>query len=122
MAWHSGEPLPETDVDKFEAGVLAPNAVVAVIDTTAMSTSFTHIFSGGYSAGYYSYKWAEVLAADAYAYFKETGIFNKETAASFRREILSKGDLEDADVLYRNWRGRDPNPDALLESDGLVEN
>ena len=122
MAWHSGDPLPETDVDKFEAAVLTPTAVVSVIDSTSMSTSFTHIFSGGYSAGNYSYKWAEVLAADAFAYFKETGIFNKETAASFRREILSKGDLEDADVLYRNWRGRDPNPDALLESDGLVEN
>ena len=121
MAWHSGEKLPEVGVDRFEADVCAPNAVLPVIDATAMSTSFTHIFSGGYAAGYYSYKWAEVLAADAFAYFRETGIFNKETAASFRRELLSKGDLEDADVLYRNWRGRDPNPDALLESDGLVD-
>ena len=86
-----------------------------------MSTSFTHIFSGGYSAGYYSYKWAEVLAADAFAYFKETGIFNRETAGAFRREILSRGDMEDADVLYRNWRGRDADADALLESEGLVE-
>ena len=120
MAWHSGEPLPETDVDKFEASVLIPTAVVPVIDSTAMSTSFTHIFSGGYSAGYYSYKWAEVLAADAFAYFKQTGIFNRETAASFRSQILSRGDIEDADVLYRNWRGRDPDPEALLESDGLV--
>lgn len=121
MAWHSGEKLPEVGVDRFEADVCAPNAVLPVIDATAMSTSFTHIFSGGYAAGYYSYKWAEVLAADAFAYFRETGIFNKETAASFRRELLSKGDLEDADVLYRNWRGRDPNSDALLESDGLVD-
>ena len=120
MAWHSGEPLPATGVDKFESSVLTPTAVVAVVDSTAMSPAFTHIFSGGYSAGYYSYKWAEVLAADAFRYFKETGIFNKETAASFRREILSKGDIEDADVLYRSWRGRDPDPEALLESDGLV--
>jgi peptidyl-dipeptidase Dcp len=86
-----------------------------------MSTSFTHIFSGGYATGYYSYKWAEVLAADAFAFFKQTGIFNRATAASFRREVLSRGDIEDADVLYRNWRGRDARPEALLEADGLVE-
>ena len=120
MAWHSGEPLPEESVAQFEAAVGAPGAVLPIIDGTAMSTSFTHIFSGGYSAGYYSYKWAEVLAADAFAYFKETGIFNRGTAESFRREILSRGDIEDADVLYRNWRGRDARPEALLESDGLV--
>ena len=121
MAWHSGEQIPDVGVAEFEAAVTGPNAVVPVIAGTAMSTSFTHIFSGGYAAGYYSYKWAEVLAADAFAFFKQTGIFNRATAASFRREVLSRGDIEDADVLYRNWRGRDARPEALLEADGLVE-
>ena len=83
--------------------------------------SFGHIFSGGYSAGYYSYKWAEVLEADAFQVFKETGIFNKETAEKFRKEILSKGSIEDADVIYRNFRGRDPEPDALLKKFGMVK-
>ena len=73
---------------------------------TAISTSFSHIFSGGYSAGYYSYKWAEVLEADAFALFQEKGIFDRETAESFRREILSKGDSVDPAVLYRNFRGQ----------------
>jgi len=120
MAWHSGAPLPDCSVADFEKGVCAPNAVIPVIDGTAMSSAFTHIFSGGYSAGYYSYKWAEVLSADAFAFFKETGIFNRDTAASFRAKVLSRGDIEDADVLYRNWRGRDARPDALLKDSGLV--
>ena len=120
MAWHGGLPIPEGSVADYEASILRPTAVVPVIDSTSMSTSFTHIFNGGYSAGYYSYKWAEVLSADAFAFFKETGIFNKETAASFRKELLSRGDMEDADVLYRNWRGRDARPEALLEDQGLV--
>ena len=121
MAWHSGENLPQTGVAEFEASVCAPNAVVPIIDGTAMSPSFTHIFSGGYSAGYYSYKWAEVLSADAFDYFRQEGVFNREIAGSFRRNILSRGDMEDADVLYRKWRGRDATADALLESEGLVK-
>lgn len=120
MAWHSGEKLPQTGVAEFEASVCAPNAVVAVIAGTAMSPSFTHIFSGGYSAGYYSYKWAEVLSADAFDYFKQEGVFNREIAGSFRKNILSRGDMEDADVLYRKWRGRDATADALLKSEGLI--
>ncbi|MBQ1168345.1 MAG: hypothetical protein II143_04515, partial [Bacteroidales bacterium] len=121
MAWHSGENLPQTGVAEFEASVCAPNAVVPIIDGTAMSPSFTHIFSGGYSAGYYSYKWAEVLSADAFDYFRQEGVFNRGIAGSFRRNILSRGDMEDADVLYRKWRGRDATADALLESEGLVK-
>ena len=89
------------------------------VNGTAISTSFSHIFSGGYSAGYYSYKWAEVLEADAFSLFEQNGIFDKATAESFRKEILSRGDTEDPAVLYRNFRGRDPQPQALMKKLGL---
>ena len=88
---------------------------------TAISPSFGHIFSGGYSAGYYSYKWAEVLEADAFSLFKQEGIFNTEVSGSFRQNILSKGDTEDPAILYRKFRGRDPQPEALMRKLGLVE-
>ena len=88
---------------------------------TCISTSFSHIFAGGYSAGYYSYKWAEVLEADAFSLFEEKGIFNTEVSHSFRDNILSKGDSEDAAVLYRNFRGHDPQPEALMKKLGLVQ-
>ena len=81
--------------------------------------TFSHIFAGGYAAGYYSYKWAEVLEADAFSLFEEKGIFSKEVASSFRDNILSKGNLMDPDVLYRNFRGRDPKPEALLVKLGM---
>ena len=81
--------------------------------------AFTHIFSGGYAAGYYSYKWAEVLEADAFSLFKEKGIFNREVAAAFREKLLSKGGTVDADILFRDFRGRDPRPEALLEKMGM---
>ena len=84
-----------------------------------MSTSFSHIFAGGYSAGYYSYKWAEVLDADAFAYFKENGIFNKEIANKFRENVLSKGGSEHPITLYKKFRGREPTVDALLKRAGL---
>jgi peptidyl-dipeptidase Dcp len=87
---------------------------------TNSSCSFSHIFAGGYSAGYYSYKWAEVLDADAYEAFKEKGIFNKEVAESFRINILSKGGSEHPMDLYVRFRGREPKPDAMLKRSGLI--
>ena len=89
------------------------------IKGTAFCPAFTHIFAGGYSAGYYSYKWAEVLEADAFELFKQKGIFNKRVAESFRKNILSMGNIEDADVLYRRFRGRDPKPEALMRALGM---
>ena len=121
LAWYTTTEVPSANAVDFEHEVLAPTAVMPVTEGTAMSPQFTHIFSGGYAAGYYSYKWAEVLEADAFALLKEKGIFNREVAASFRNNILSKGNLEDADVLYRNFRGRDPRPEALLAQNGLSE-
>lgn len=115
MAWHSLTEVPSESVVDFEKRATAKAQIMPYIEGTAIAPSFSHIFSGGYSAGYYSYKWAEVLDADAFELFKEKGIFNKEVAESFRKNILSKGNLEDADVLYRNFRGRDPKPDALLK-------
>ena len=121
MAWHTLTALPEEDAAEFEKKVLAPSAVMPKVPGTAISTAFNHIFSGGYSAGYYSYKWAEVLEADAFSLFNEKGIFDRETASSFRANILSKGDTEDPAVLYRRFRGRDPEPSALMEKLGLTE-
>ena len=121
MAWHSLTELPAEGTMDFEKKVLAPYAVLPSVEGTGFSTSFSHIFSGGYSAGYYSYKWAEVLEADAFSMFKEKGIFNTEVAASFRENILSKGSSDDAAVLYRNFRGHDPQPEALMQKLGLTK-
>ncbi len=121
MAWHSGSPLPDCPVPEFERLVCKPDSESEEVPSTAMSTTFTHIFAGGYAAGYYSYMWADVLAEDAFEYFKEEGIFNRELAGRFRAQLLSRGDSEDADVLYRNWRGRDAASDALLKSNGLAD-
>ncbi len=85
-----------------------------------MRTAFSHIVQGGYSAGYYSYKWAEVLDADAFAYFKQEGIFNKKVASKFKEFILSKGGTQDPMELYIKFRGQEPNPDALLQRAGLL--
>lgn len=122
MAWHTLTSLPGTDAVEFERKVLEPYRVMPYVPGTAISPAFNHIFSGGYSAGYYSYKWAEVLEADAFSLFKEKGIFDRDTAASFRRNILSRGGSEDPEVLYRNFRGRDPQVQALMEKLGLVRN
>ena len=121
MAWHSVTQVPSEDVVAFEKEAVKACALMPDVAGTAFAPSFGHIFSGGYAAGYYSYKWAEVLEADAFQVFKETGIFNKETAEKFRKEILSRGSIEDADVIYRNFRGRDPEPDALLKKFGMIK-
>ncbi|MGN1233855.1 MAG: M3 family metallopeptidase [Candidatus Cryptobacteroides sp.] len=121
MAWHTLTALPEAGTIDFEKAALAPSAVMPKVEGTAISPAFNHIFSGGYSAGYYSYKWAEVLEADAFSLFKEKGIFNREVASSFRENVLSKGDTEDPAVLYRRFRGHDPEPSALMEKLGLTE-
>ena len=122
MAWHSVTGAPAEDPIAFEQETLRPTAVLPQVPGIVFSPSFNHIFSGGYAAGYYSYKWAEVLEADAFAFFKEKGIFSREAAERFRCELLSKGGSVDADVLYRNFRGRDPEPDALLRKLGLIKN
>lgn len=121
MAWHSLTELPAEGTVEFEQKVLEPYAVMPSVEGSAFSCSFSHIFAGGYSAGYYSYKWAEVLEADAFSLFKEKGIFNTEVSGSFRENILSKGGTEEASVLYRNFRGHDPEPQALMEKLGLVK-
>ena len=120
MAWHSLTELPAESTVEFEQKVLAPYAIMPAVEGSAFSTSFSHIFSGGYSAGYYSYKWAEVLEADAFSLFKEKGIFNTEVSHSFRENILSKGGAEDEAVIYRNFRGHDPQPEALMKKLGLT--
>ena len=121
MSWHTLTELPAESTIDFEAKALAPYSIMPAVEGAAFSGSFSHIFSGGYSAGYYSYKWAEVLEADAFSLFKEKGIFNTEVAASFRNEILEKGGTEDEAVIYRNFRGHDPQPEALMEKLGLTK-
>ncbi|MBO6169910.1 MAG: M3 family metallopeptidase [Bacteroidales bacterium] len=120
MAWHSLKELPACSTAEFEKSVLKASALMPQLHGTCISTSFNHIFSGGYSAGYYSYKWAEVLEADAFSLFQEKGIFNTEVSGAFRREILSKGSSDDEAVLYRNFRGHDPQPEALLVKLGII--
>ena len=121
MAWHSLKEVSAVSTVEFEQGVLAPWGVLPAAEGAAFSTSFSHIFSGGYSAGYYSYKWAEVLEADAFSLFKEKGIFNTEVADSFRKNILEMGGAEDEAVIYRNFRGHDPKPEALMKKLGLTK-
>lgn len=120
MAWHTLTEMTAENTIAFEKEAIAPTDVLPPVAETCTSTAFSHIFTGGYAAGYYSYKWAEVLAADAFSLFKEKGIFNKETAESFRREILSKGSYDNESVLYRNFRGHDPQTRALLEDLGII--
>ena len=121
MAWHGISSLPGTDVAAYEKEALAPLATLPSQPECCISTAFSHIFSGGYSAGYYAYKWAEVLEADAFSLFQERGIFDPEVAASFRENILSKGSTEDEAILYRRFRGHDPQPEALLRKLGITE-
>lgn len=121
MAWHNGNPKGITDVKAFEVAAFEDTQLYPDVLENCMSTSFSHIFQGGYSAGYYSYKWAEVLDADAFAYFKENGIFNRDIANKFKEFVLSKGGTEDPMDLYVKFRGQKPKPEALLERAGLLE-
>lgn len=114
MTWHSLTDIFEEEPLKFEKNALLSTNVLPSIPECIISTSFSHIFAGGYCAGYYSYKWAEVLAADGYSLFKEKGIFNREIADKFR-VLLEKGDSVDPEVLYRDFRGHNPEPEALLK-------
>ncbi len=120
LAWHGQAPTGES-VSEVESKVAEQTEVYPLVPGTAVSPAFAHIFAGGYSAGYYSYLWSEVLDADAFDAFKEKGIFNPEVAKSFRENILSKGGSEKAEVLYRRFRGRDPKPEAMLRRAGLVQ-
>ena len=120
MNWHTlKNTKSEIDVDQFESKALADIGLIPEIVVRYRSTYFSHIFSGGYSAGYYSYKWSEVLDADAFEAFKETSLFDNETAASFRENILARGGTEDPMVLYKRFRGREPSIDPLLKRSGL---
>ena len=121
MTWHTQTQVPSESTIGFEHKTLAPYSVMPLVEGCGSSTSFSHIFTGGYSAGYYSYKWAEVLEADAFSLFKEKGIFNTEVSNAFRKEILEKGGTEDEAVIFRNFRGHDPQPDALMEKLGLTK-
>ena len=118
MAWHTMATPYEGEIEPFEVAAMAPVQITPVVAGTAMAPSFTHIFSGGYAAGYYGYKWAEVLAADAYSLFKEKGIFDKKTASSFRR-LLEQGGQRHPMDLYVEFRGHKPETQALVESMGL---
>ncbi len=121
MAWHGGDPSSISDIKTYESEAFEPTRLYPETSETCMSTSFSHIFQGGYSSGYYSYKWAEVLDADAFAYFKDKGIFNKQVANKFKEHILSKGGTEKPMVLYKRFRGSEPKIDALLERAGLIK-
>ncbi|WP_036379922.1 M3 family metallopeptidase [Muricauda sp. MAR_2010_75] len=120
MAWHGTDPTGIKDVKAYETKAFEGTDLFPKTPETCMSTSFSHIFQGGYSSGYYSYKWAEVLDADAFAYFKEKGIFNKEIADKFKEHVLSKGGTENPMELYKRFRGTEPKIDALLERAGLI--
>lgn len=121
MSWHGTDPSEVTNVKSHETKAFFGTNLYPDTAETCMSTAFAHIFQGGYSSGYYSYKWAEVLDADAFAYFKEQGIFNKEIATKFKEHVLSKGGTENPMVLYKRFRGEEPKVEALLERAGLLE-
>ena len=121
MAWHAHDPRQVDDIAGFEKEVGESTRLFPHSTESSMSCGFSHIFAGGYSAGYYSYKWAEVLDADAFEYFKENGIFDPQTARSFKDNVLSKGGSEHPMTLYKRFRGQEPSPEALLRRAGLIE-
>ena len=119
MAWHSVTSPVSGSIQAFENQAMAPTESFPPVDSSCFSTGFGHIFGGGYAAGYYSYKWAEVLDADAFSVFKQQGIYDQATAESFRKNILEKGGSEHPMILYKRFRGQEPTIDALLERSGL---
>jgi len=122
MSWHAGDnPENITSVKNFESEVFKNTSLYPETKETCMSTAFSHIFQGGYASGYYSYKWAEVLDADAFDYFKEAGIFNKEVATKFKNNVLALGGTENPMTLYKRFRGQEPKPEALLKRAGLIK-
>jgi len=120
MAWHADDPSEVEDIGAFEQEAMATCELLTPVEGSNMSVSFSHIFRGGYSAGYYSYKWAEVLDADAFEAFKKNGIFDKDTADKFRENILEKGGTQHPMELYIAFRGKEPTPDALLRRARLI--
>ena len=120
MAFHSNDPTEISDIKAFEKEAFEGTTLYPDVAENCMSVSFSHIFAGGYSSGYYSYKWAEVLDADAFAYFQEKGIFDQETARKFRDNVLSQGGTELPMELYKRFRGQEPKTDALLKRAGLL--
>jgi peptidyl-dipeptidase Dcp len=121
MAWHSITRQFRGDISDFERSAMMKTELFPLNKSMNMSCSFTHLFGGGYAAGYYGYKWAEVLDADAFNFFRESGIFNPEVAESFRKNILEKGESDKPMNLYVKFRGREPSMDAFLERSGLKE-
>lgn len=119
MAWHTIKESFNGDMNEFEQNAIASTQMFPIIEGTALSPSFSHIFAGGYAAGYYSYKWAEVLDADAFAFFKKNGIFNKDIAKKFRESVLSQGGTQDPMKLYIQFRGQEPSVKALMERSGI---
>jgi len=120
MSWHSQDPTSIKSVKTYEDDVFKNTSLYPKTKETCISTSFSHIFQGGYSSGYYSYKWAEVLDADAFEYFKQEGIFNKRVADKFKNHVLSQGGTENPMTLYKRFRGQKPQPEALLRRAGLI--
>ena len=121
MSWHGKDPSAITSVKSHENEAFQNTKLYPDVAENCMSTSFSHIFQGGYSSGYYSYKWAEVLDADAFEYFLEEGVFNKEVAKKFKDHVLSQGGIEDPMTLYKRFRGKEPQPEALLKRAGLIK-
>ena len=121
MSWHGQDPSKIKDVKNQELKAFRDTQLYPDVSENCMSTSFSHIFQGGYSSGYYSYKWAEVLDADAFELFKEKGIFNKTVANKFKENVLSKGGTENPMTLYKRFRGHEPKPEALLKRAGLIK-
>ena len=121
MSWHGQDPSKIKDVKNQELKAFRDTQLYPDVSENCMSTSFSHIFQGGYSSGYYSYKWAEVLDADAFELFKEKGIFNKTVANKFKENVLSKGGTENPMTLYKRFRGHEPKSEALLKRAGLIK-